>query len=109
MFEYLATLLVFTIPLVVYGFTQKQFRQVLIKVGIIATPIGVVWDYLAVHYLKLWSFNPDTLLGVWLLGLPLEEWLFCLLVSMAVSTLALIVALIGYRLSLLEVKESECS
>jgi lycopene cyclase domain-containing protein len=35
----------------------------------------IIWD----HYLTawgVWSFNPDYLIGVYIWGLPLEEWLF---------------------------------
>lgn len=92
MFEYLGTLLVFAVPLAVYGLSQKRFRGVLVKVALIGIVVGGVWDYIAVNCLKLWSFNPDTLIGIWFCGLPLEEWLFFSLVSMAVSTLALSVA-----------------
>ena len=92
MFEYLVTLLIFTVPLVIYGFSQKQFRQVIIKVGIVLTPIGAVWDYIAIHILKIWSFNPDTIVGLSFFGLPLEEWLFIPLVSMSVATVALYIA-----------------
>ncbi len=86
------TLLLFTVPVVLYGFSRKPFRWVLVKVSIVGMVLGWVWDYLAIHYLKIWSFNPDKILGVWLLGLPLEEWLFISLVCMSVSTLALSLA-----------------
>jgi len=89
MFEYLASLLLFTGPLVLYGFSQKEFRGVLVKVSIVGLILGGVWDLVAVHWLKIWSFDPDKLVGVSFLGLPLEEWLFFPLVSMSVSTLAL--------------------
>lgn len=82
----------FAVPLAVYGLSRRKFRVVLVKVAIIGTVLGGVWDYIAVNFLKLWFFNPDTLLGVWLLGLPLEEWLFFIFVSMSVSTLALSIA-----------------
>lgn len=35
----------------------------------------IIWDhYFTVH--GVWSFNPDHLIGIYILSLPLEEWLF---------------------------------
>jgi lycopene cyclase domain-containing protein len=89
MFKYLITLAVFPLPFVIYGFSQRKWRKTLLKVGVAATAVGVMWDYLAVNVWKIWSFNPDAIIGVWFLGLPLEEWLFFPLVSIACATLAL--------------------
>ena len=88
-FAYLATIAVFTFPFAAYGLSRKRFRKTLLAVGVVGTVIGGVWDSIATHLLKLWSFNPDTIVGLWLLGLPLEEWLFFIFVSMAVATVAL--------------------
>jgi len=86
---YLATIVVFTFPFIAYGLSRKRFRKVLLVVAAVGIVAGAVWDNIATHLLKLWSFNPDTIVGLWLLGLPLEEWLFFIFVSMAVATVAL--------------------
>ena len=88
-FAYLATIAVFTFPFVAYGLSRREFRKVLLAVGVIGVVIGGVWDTIATDLLNLWSFNPDTILGLWLLGLPLEEWFFFIFVSMGVGTVAL--------------------
>ncbi|MDQ3249464.1 MAG: lycopene cyclase domain-containing protein [Chloroflexota bacterium] len=36
---------------------------------------GWAWDALAVRF-ELWYYDPANIVGVWLLGLPLEEWLW---------------------------------
>ena len=89
MIEYMVCLFVFTLPVILYGFTRKEFRGTLLKIGFLGTVSGAIWDYIAVNILQLWFFNPKTVVGIWFLGLPLEEWLFIPLVSMSVSTLAL--------------------
>ncbi|SHF41597.1 lycopene cyclase domain-containing protein [Mariniphaga anaerophila] len=41
--------------------------------------IFILWD-IRFEKLGIWSFNPDYLLGIYILNLPLEEWLFYLVV-----------------------------
>lgn len=36
---------------------------------------GWLWDAAAVHY-QVWYYDPNHILGLWFLGLPLEEWLW---------------------------------
>jgi len=88
-FAYLATIMVFTFPFVAYGLYRREFRRVLFAVAVVGVVVGGLWDSIATHLLKLWSFNPDTIIGLWLLGLPLEEWFFFIFVSMGVATVAL--------------------
>jgi lycopene cyclase domain-containing protein len=49
---------------------------------LIAGGLYLVWDVLFTA-IGVWSFNPDYVTGVWLAGLPLEEWLFFLTVPYA--------------------------
>jgi len=42
----------------------------------------IIWDHFFTKE-GIWGFNPDYLVGVWLLGLPLEEWLFFITVPYA--------------------------
>jgi lycopene cyclase domain-containing protein len=44
--------------------------------------IFLVWDYLFTIY-NVWSFNPEYVIGVWFLNLPLEEILFFVTVPFA--------------------------
>ena len=91
-FEYLISLLVVTVPVIIYGLSHKKYRKILAIVGLLGIPIGGVWDYIAVNVLCLWSFNPNRITGIWILGLPLEEWLFFVLTSMMSATVTLLIA-----------------
>ncbi len=42
---------------------------------ILTGAVFLIWDILFTEW-DVWHFNPDYVLGVYLLGLPLEEWLF---------------------------------
>ena len=35
----------------------------------------IAWDVYFTH-LGVWAFNPDYVIGAWIFGLPIEEWLF---------------------------------
>jgi len=39
-----------------------------------------IWDVVATAR-GHWSFNPDYVLGLWLLGMPIEEWLFFVVIT----------------------------
>ena len=92
MFEYLISLLIATVPVIIYGLSQKRYRKILSIVGLLGIPIGGVWDYISVNVLYLWSFNPNRITGIWILGLPLEEWLFFVLTSMMITTVTLLIS-----------------
>jgi len=51
--------------------------------------IAVPWDHFAIMG-GLWRFPPGEVIGIWLLGLPLEEWLFISFIGMEVAMMALI-------------------
>lgn len=36
---------------------------------------GWLWDGLAIHY-HIWYYDPTKIVGIWWLGMPLEEWLW---------------------------------
>jgi lycopene cyclase domain-containing protein len=42
---------------------------------------GWLWDAAAVR-VGLWYYDPDHIFGVWILGLPLEEWLWIMGVTL---------------------------
>lgn len=44
--------------------------------------VFLIWDVLFTKW-GVWGFNPDYLVGIYFLGLPLEEWLFFLTVPYA--------------------------
>ncbi|MGQ9459797.1 MAG: lycopene cyclase domain-containing protein [Candidatus Bathyarchaeaceae archaeon] len=89
MFEYLIIMLIFTLPLILFAVYKRRFRA-LILAGIMGLVIGVPWDMISVHCFKTWSWNEDTLMGIRIGGLPLEEYLFMILVPMMLIGGALI-------------------
>ena len=77
MFVYLILLVVFTVPFSAVAF--KYYGKKLFMVTLYTFPLGVFWDWLAASYLHIWTWNPQYIVGIRFIGLPLEEYLFILL------------------------------
>jgi len=90
--EYIISLLVVTLPFIIYGLSHKRYRKTLAVVGLLGLPIGFIWDYIAVNVLSIWSFNPQRILGAWFFGIPLEEYMFFVLVTMMAATVTLLIS-----------------
>jgi len=59
----------------------KQWRF-MFPAFLLTAALFIGWDiYFA--YADIWGFNPDFVLGIWLFKLPLEEWLFFIVVPYA--------------------------
>ncbi|HDD70431.1 MAG TPA: lycopene cyclase domain-containing protein [Candidatus Bathyarchaeota archaeon] len=89
MLEYLAVMLVFTLPFITFAAYKKRFRA-LILAAVMGLVIGVPWDTISACYFHTWYWNKETLVGVWIGGLPLEEYLFMVLVPMMLIGASLI-------------------
>jgi lycopene cyclase domain-containing protein len=57
---------------------RREWRRALISVFVAAVPFWM-WDVMAVHR-GHWSFNPQFILGLNILNLPIEEALFFLVI-----------------------------
>ncbi len=84
-YEYLIfDLLIFISPFIAkYFFVKLNFpdlKRTIIST-IITASIFTIWDNLVVGY--FWEFNPQYITGIYLLRLPLEEWVFFLVVPYA--------------------------
>jgi lycopene cyclase domain-containing protein len=82
-FEYILLLfLVLIFPLVLSADRKLPIRRhprTLARViGTVAVPFWL-WDLVATAQ-GHWSFHGERVLGLWLLGMPLEEWLFFLVI-----------------------------
>lgn len=70
------------VPFVVSFESRLKFYRswpALFPALLITAAFFIVWD----HYLTLWgvwSFNPKYVCGLWIWGLPIEEWLFFILI-----------------------------
>lgn len=72
-----------TVPLVpIFGLRRMhRVRVLLIAIACAATPF-VIWDLWATHAGQ-WHFDGTQVLGVRILGLPLEEWAFFVVIPFA--------------------------
>lgn len=52
----------------------KKWPQLLWGISITGA-FFIVWDVLKTRY-GVWAFNPDYLMGIYIINLPVEEWLF---------------------------------
>ena len=50
---------------------------------------GWVWDALAVQ-LDIWHYDPNHIVGWWIIGLPIEEWLWIVGVTLMFSMVAVV-------------------
>jgi len=50
---------------------------------------GAPWDYIATKN-KIWIFSADKIVGIWVLGLPIEEWLFFIFVTLLFTIITLV-------------------
>ncbi len=83
MYEYLVTMLVFTVPFLIMSIQKRRIKNY-IRTLILLFAFGIVWDSVSVAIFHLWYWNENMLLGVWIGCLPLEEYLFMILVPIAV-------------------------
>lgn len=91
---YLIWLIIFVIlPLSVLGIKYRKilrdYYEVLILCVLGAFTFSTPWDLAAVER-GIWYFPEKNMVGVWILGLPIEEYLFYALVTLLVSTTTLI-------------------
>ncbi len=90
MYSYLLWLTVFIIfPLLVLWVWQFHYLikyKLVFLFAIIGSLIfAFPWDNLAIRE-HIWYFTKPYVIGIWFLGLPLEEWLFVILVTFLIST-----------------------
>ncbi len=57
-----------------------RHRRPLVSAVLIVCVVFWIWDVLAA-WRGHWSFNPEHVIGMFFLGLPVEEWLFFLILG----------------------------
>lgn len=97
-FQWLAVF--FGLPLAVLWATHfrllRSQRQAIRASAIWALLLSVPWDWWATR-MRVWTFPPDTHLGLWIGGLPLEEYVFIVGATMFVSSFTLVLGARGAR------------
>lgn len=89
MYSYPLWLFLFLVlPLLLLGTfkfkTLAQYKWILLLVAVGCLGISVPWDILSVND-RIWYFSEPHIVGVWLLGLPLEEYFYILFLGVLSS------------------------
>lgn len=98
---YLRWLAVFlALPLAVMWATHLGLlwsqRRAILAGALWALLFSVPWDFWAIR-MRVWTFPSDTHLGLWIGGLPLEEYLFIVGATMFVASVTLVLGARGGR------------
>ena len=67
----------------------KHYIRPMLLVFIAVLVFAIPWDLWAVS-IGVWGFPAKGISGIWILGLPLEEYLFMVLTTLQISSLTLI-------------------
>lgn len=70
-------------------FWKTLVKKTRVVLGVVAGSVlfGWVWDLVAISN-GVWGFSK--IIGIWFLGVPLEEWLLYVLAAAAISSLTII-------------------
>ena len=70
--------------------TLAKYKWVLVLVAAGSLGVSVPWDIMSVND-RIWFFSEPHIVGVWLMGLPIEEYFYILLLALlcACSTVLL--------------------
>ncbi len=72
-----------------FGWLRRWLKPIgLAVVG--AALFAAPWDYIAIRR-RIWYFQKPHIVGLMLIGLPIEEWLFIALVTTLFATITLLV------------------
>jgi lycopene cyclase domain-containing protein len=86
--EYLLVMLVFTLPFILFALYKRHFSALGLA-AVMGLVIGVPWDTISAGFFHTWFWNQKTLIGLMIGPLPLEEYLFMMLVPMMLVGAAL--------------------
>ena len=69
-----------------FGHTLCRHTKTIALAPLGALVFSVPWDIISVRE-HIWDFRTPFLMGVWLFGLPVEEYLFIILVTLLFATI----------------------
>lgn len=65
-------------------------RSLLLKQSLVLAVAGTVLGETTAQALGAWRFNPDTMLGIWIIGAPVEDLVYGFLVATAIGSATLL-------------------
>ena|SRR3989344_9162118 len=68
----------------------SHYKKTFLYCALWALAFSIPWDIWAVRA-QIWSFPADTNIGLWVGGLPIEEYFFMIFVTILISTVVLLV------------------
>ena len=93
-FSYLAYMLIFTLtPISILWFRYYQFLWLNRKIIFYTLAFGIVYQLIADPFAegwRAWFFSDDKVLGLWVLNFPIENVIFVVLISIAISSAVLV-------------------
>ena len=94
MYSYIYWLIIFVLAptaifWIAYPFVIKKYYRTLLLCFICALIFSIPWDIWA-QKTNIWYWPANKVIGIYFLGLPLEEYLFIVFVTILISTVVLI-------------------
>ncbi len=93
-YSYLAYMLIFTLtPILILWLKKFELLRKNIKIVGITAIIAIAYQFIVDPFAeayKAWFFGEDKILGFWIFNFPIENILFFLLVSVAISSATLV-------------------
>jgi lycopene cyclase domain-containing protein len=94
MYEYLIWLLIFVIlPFIILWIWKFRdlikYKKVFFLATIGSLIFSIPWDVISVRE-NIWYFRKPHILGIWLFGLPIEEYLFIIFVTLLFSSITIL-------------------
>ncbi|MBI3619961.1 lycopene cyclase domain-containing protein [Candidatus Roizmanbacteria bacterium] len=69
--------------------TIKKYKKVIALAITGSIIFSFPWDFIAIHE-KIWYFTKPHIVGIWLGGLPIEEWFFITLETVLFTTVTIV-------------------
>jgi len=93
-YSYIVYMLIFTlIPIGILWVRYWRFLLLNKKIIIYATIFGIIYQFVSDPFAeswRAWFFSDDKILNIWILNSPIEDLIFIMLVSLAVSSATLV-------------------
>jgi lycopene cyclase domain-containing protein len=92
-YSYLFYMLIFTLsPIIILWIKNFKFLLKNIKIILIIAFMGFLYTFLVDYFVVLWNtwkFNPEKILGIWIINSPIENFVFMILVNIAIASAVL--------------------